>query len=57
MNSYELVIGGELIAKFRHYRPNGLRACLLKAADAVEKAESKKMNDIVKKLIKEYPLK
>tara|TARA_Y100000034_G_C6551037_1_gene238079 strand:- start:268 stop:489 length:222 start_codon:yes stop_codon:yes gene_type:complete len=51
MNSYELVASGELIAEFRHYRFNGLYKCLLKAAAAVKKAENKKRDNMIKKLI------
>lgn len=34
---YEIRINADRITTFKHSRPNGLRACLLAAADAVER--------------------
>ena len=36
---YQLRINQKVIAEFEHSRPDGLTACLKKAADAAEKAK------------------
>lgn len=43
--AYEIRIGGELIAKFKHKRSDGLAKCLSNAAQAVEHA---KLTDLVR---------
>lgn len=39
--NYDLKINQQSIARFKHFRRDGLAACLRKAAEAVEDAEKK----------------
>lgn len=50
---YEVRINSQLITKFKHERKDGLAACLMAAAKAVEK---KKWEDMAEKLFKPPPL-
>lgn len=59
-NDYVVCINGRLICELTHDRPDGLAACLRKAADAVDARERiewvhEPPFDALKKLIKDMP--